>query len=629
MLAARKRSAPKQEKGQTLIMFTLLLVVLLGFVAMVVDVGMFLHERQNVQNMVDAAALAGAQNLPDDSSGALAAAQQYAQLNESGGSPASVSVTFRCLVGDRDGNGQPDASDIPAVCDPGANAQWVTNNGLSVSMCVPAEGDTCNTIVVDGNKNVPFYFAPVLSVFGATGCFVSECPTGAIRAASCKGACGQAPNLPLDMVEIIDRTGSMSDSDLTNAKNGATSILRIFNPALQHVALGVLGPSRITTTCTGAYAGGLGIAASSGGTWLPVPLSSDFQNPDESLNASSLLVKTINCLNTSSVGTDLGDPMKAAADYLQANGRPNVKKGIVLLTDGAANEPTGTNGTGFLNASADLAAAGGDNNGYESNPTSAYIRDGASASDASSGTGTSTSCTNSGKDRHIFYDFNIPDLSASSIVGIQVQLVARVDSTSSSTRRMCVQLSWDGGLTWTAAKQTSNLSTSLETYTLGSGSDAWGHNWTASELSNTNLRVRVTDVANSTSRTFYLDWVAVNVFTPISGRGPCDYAAVKAAAAKALGIEIFTLGFGVEGETCSTETPSSPYYNQPVTMLLADMATDSLDDQGHCANSTAIANENADNDHFLCEARSGDLTPIFVRAGEVLAGGIRLIALPN
>ena len=48
-------------------------------------------------------------------------------------------------------------------------------------------------------------------------------------------------------------------------------------------------------------------------------------------------MSTINCLTTSSVGTDLGDPMKAATDELQANGRPGVKWGIILLTDGAAN----------------------------------------------------------------------------------------------------------------------------------------------------------------------------------------------------------------------------------------------------------------------------------------------------
>jgi hypothetical protein len=35
--------------------------------------------------------------------------------------------------------------------------------------------------------------------------------------------------------------------------------------------------------------------------------------------------------------------------------------------------------------------------------------------------------------------------------------------------------------------------------------------WTAANLSNANFRVRVTNVADSTSRDFSLDWIAVRV----------------------------------------------------------------------------------------------------------------------
>jgi hypothetical protein len=76
---------------------------------------------------------------------------------------------------------------------------------------------------------------------------------------------------------------------------------------------------------------------------------------------------------------------------------------------------------------------------------------------------------------------------------------------------MCVSLSWDNGVTWTAWKSTPNLTTDEATYILGSSSDTWGHVWTSSELGNVNFQVRVVDVASDTSRDFSLDWVAVNI----------------------------------------------------------------------------------------------------------------------
>jgi hypothetical protein len=74
-----------------------------------------------------------------------------------------------------------------------------------------------------------------------------------------------------------------------------------------------------------------------------------------------------------------------------------------------------------------------------------------------------------------------------------------------------VQLSWNGGVNWTAAKSTATLGTSELTYMLGSSTDTWGRTWTSGNFSNTNLRVRVIDVATSTARDFSLDWVAVRV----------------------------------------------------------------------------------------------------------------------
>ncbi len=179
-----------------------------------------------------------------------------------------------------------------------------------------------------------------------------------------------------------------------------------------------------------------------------------------------------------------------------------------LVPPTATNTPAVGN-TGWLSPSADQAQTGGDSNGYQGNPANAYASDGLLAVDTNSGTNTSTSCTSTGKDKHNFYNYNIsiPD---ATIDGVEVQLDARADSTS-RTPQICVQLSWDGGATWTSAKTTPRLTTSIATYSLGSASDNWGRSWTTNDFSNANFRVRVIDIASSASRDFSLDWIAVRI----------------------------------------------------------------------------------------------------------------------
>lgn len=55
----------REEDGQSLIMVVLLLGVLLSFSALIVDVGLLYAEKSKLQNAADAAALAGAQVLPN------------------------------------------------------------------------------------------------------------------------------------------------------------------------------------------------------------------------------------------------------------------------------------------------------------------------------------------------------------------------------------------------------------------------------------------------------------------------------------------------------------------------------------------------------------------------------------
>ncbi len=177
------------------------------------------------------------------------------------------------------------------------------------------------------------------------------------------------------------------------------------------------------------------------------------------------------------------------------------------------NTPTPTaapTNTGLLSPSSNAVQSGGDNNGFQTSPINAYGSNSLFAVDTNSGTSTSTSCTNSGKDRHAFYTYNINVPANAVVLGIEVRADARVDSTT-GLPRMCVQLSWDGGVTWTAAKTTATLSATPGTYTLGSATDTWGRTWTVNDRSNTNFRVRVTNIASSTARDFSLDWLAVRV----------------------------------------------------------------------------------------------------------------------
>jgi hypothetical protein len=172
----------------------------------------------------------------------------------------------------------------------------------------------------------------------------------------------------------------------------------------------------------------------------------------------------------------------------------------------------------FRNPTANTAESSGDRNGFESNPANAHNDDTLNAVDNNSGSGTSTSCTSTAKDKHRFFNYGITVPAGATVNGIEVRLDARADSTASSPR-MCVQLSWDGGATWTPAKATGTLGTSMNTFTLGSAIDTWGRTWSSTNFADANFRVRVINVASSTSRDFFLDWVAVRV-TYTEGSSP-------------------------------------------------------------------------------------------------------------
>ncbi len=82
----------KNKSGQSMVMVALFMVVLLGFVAMTTNVGALTVTKSDLQNAADAAALAGAQELPDNAAQARIVAQNYVIANGKSGDTSTVTI---------------------------------------------------------------------------------------------------------------------------------------------------------------------------------------------------------------------------------------------------------------------------------------------------------------------------------------------------------------------------------------------------------------------------------------------------------------------------------------------------------------------------------------------------------
>lgn len=339
------RARLDRDDGAILVLAAVLLIVLFAVAALAVDITLKSTDRQQLWNSADAAALAGASQLPDGLA-ADAEAMAFALANDPD-LAGDVTSSFRCLVGDRNNDGQPDANEVPEVCNPGPDVPasgppWVCANGICTAPCVPADGDRCNTIVLVSEKTTDFAFAPAIGINEGTTDIVS---------AACQGSCGAGLTGPVDLILVLDRTGSMSNADMDKVEKASLAVLDFFDPSVQHVGLVVLPAANPLDLCVNAN-------NQSNGRWLAVPLSSDYKDnlnydydgdgtPD--LDSTSELVRVIRCSDDRGT-TDLGSPIRDLQGVTSANGddaysqllnagRPGVKKGIILLSDGGANEP--------------------------------------------------------------------------------------------------------------------------------------------------------------------------------------------------------------------------------------------------------------------------------------------------
>lgn len=80
----------KDRKGAVLVLVAVALVFIFGITALVTDVGIAFAEKRKLSNALDAATLAGAQELPASATNATAKANEYLQLNDV--DPADVQI---------------------------------------------------------------------------------------------------------------------------------------------------------------------------------------------------------------------------------------------------------------------------------------------------------------------------------------------------------------------------------------------------------------------------------------------------------------------------------------------------------------------------------------------------------
>ncbi len=114
---------------------------------------------------------------------------------------------------------------------------------------------------------------------------------------------------------------------------------------------------------------------------------------------------------------------------------------------------------------------------------------------------------------HVFLDYpldaaDIPN--SANIEGIGVRVDWKIDATGDNSL-IKVELSWDGGLSWTVAKTSTELSTTEETVILGGSSEDWGHNWDVDELTDANFRVKITADSDA-EHAFSFDWIPVTIY---------------------------------------------------------------------------------------------------------------------
>ncbi len=299
------------QRGQILPLVVMALVALLGIAAFAIDVGYAYYAKRQLQSATDAAALAGAQDLPNGTT-ALATAASYASAN----TPANLSgLTFTYQV----------------KC---------TNTAVIATGCNAAVNP--NQLTVTGSASTNTWFA---KIFGITHFDV----------AAHANACSPCASTPVDIVLAVDRTGSMCSptgpggtcTDLNNAKDGIRTLLGMMNPPAAEIGMLDFPPVQTTATnpCSAPYnsLGGNGYDGYDAATrgYLTDTISGNYKTGTALNTSSGLYLHTVDgasgaCIEAGG-NTSYSEALRQAKAELDAHGRPNVPDYIIFLTDGEAN----------------------------------------------------------------------------------------------------------------------------------------------------------------------------------------------------------------------------------------------------------------------------------------------------
>jgi hypothetical protein len=300
------RTHGKHVAGQTLPLVVVFMFTLLIFAGLVLDLGNAYRVKHALQASADAAAAAGAGQLtmsyPPDTGGAASAARKYG--SESGG-----------------------VNPIPGV--PSGNVSESVNVDCETQAGYNCTNGYPNTVTVDETATVPTYLLKLLGFDTIT-----------LKAHA--QACSPCGGIPLDVMIVLDRTGSMQDNNkLVNAKAGIKAFLSTMDPSMDNVGLAVLPPAPSTSAaCTDVDPWFSGDPSGTYGLTNPaytvVPLSNAYAKSVGNLDNSSPLLQTVNCVQPGG-NTAYAEAIDAAWAELQKDGRPNAQQAIVFLSDGAAN----------------------------------------------------------------------------------------------------------------------------------------------------------------------------------------------------------------------------------------------------------------------------------------------------
>lgn len=198
MRALNARSASQRDEGAVLVWVALTLTILLGFGALVIDIGRLYVERRELQNGADAAALAIAQDCSRDECGdEVGTAEDFADWN-SKDERSAIKAGTPC------GN-HPDL----VACDPvdapeGIGGAYWVRVGTS-------------TLTGDGSEQVSFLLGQVIS--GLTGKEVQA------SAAAAWGPLGAASTLPFTFSECeFNNLGDLNGLNEFGVPNGVTHV---------------------------------------------------------------------------------------------------------------------------------------------------------------------------------------------------------------------------------------------------------------------------------------------------------------------------------------------------------------------------------------------------------------------